>query len=71
MYSLDILVTATGAGTSAATFTINGTAFNVSGVTISTAARVNPAISCFNSVAAVRECYVDYFQFSGVAAARR
>ena len=71
LVSLDIQVTATGAGVSAATFTINGTAFNVSAVTISTAARVNPAISCFNSTGAARECFVDYYQFSGVAAARR
>ena len=71
LYSLDIQVTATGAGTSAATFTINGTAFTVSGVTIDTTNRVNPAISCYNSTNAARECFADYYQFSGVAATRR
>lgn len=71
IFSLDIRITATGAGTSAATFSINGTSFNVTNVTISTATRVNPAMSCFNSTAAARECFIDYFRASGTATARR
>lgn len=69
--SLDIQITATGAGTSSAVFEINGTAFTVSGVTIDTATRVNPAVSCFNNTAAARECFVDYFKATGLASTRR
>jgi fibronectin-binding autotransporter adhesin len=71
LYSLDIQVISTGAGTSSARFMINGTVFNVTNVTIGTATRVNPAISCYNSAAGARECFVDYYQFSGTSAARR
>lgn len=71
IFSLDIRITATGAGTSAATFSINGTSFNVTNVTIGTATRVNPALSCFNSAAAARECFIDYFRTSGTATTRR
>ena len=67
----DINVTATGVTVSSATFTINGTSYTVSGVTIDNSNKVSPAIACFNSVAAARNCYVDYFQVSGVASARR
>lgn len=71
LYSLDIQITATGAGTSSAVFEINGTAFTVSAVTIDTATRVNPAVACYNNVAAARECFIDYFRATGVASARR
>jgi hypothetical protein len=71
VYSLDVQVVSTGAGTSSAIFTINGTSFTVTNVTIDSTNRVNPAISCFNSIAAARECYVDYYQFSGTSSARR
>lgn len=68
---LEIRVTALGAGVSAATFIINGTASTVSAATIATATRVNPALSCFNSTAAARNCYIDYYQLRGVSSAAR
>ncbi len=71
LYNIDIRITATGAGVSSATFEINGNAYTVTNVTIGTATRVNPAISCFNSTASARECFVDYYRASGTASARR
>ena len=67
----DINVRATGVGLSSVIFTINGTSYTVSAVTVDNSNRVSPAIACFNSVAAARNCYVDYFQVNGVASARR
>ena len=71
MYSLDIRVNSVGAGTSSVTFVINGTAFTVNNVTVDSTNRVNPAISCYNTNNLAHECYVDYYQFTGVASARR
>lgn len=70
-YRLEIRVTATGTNTSSVEFFQDGIKYTVSGVTVDTTNRVNPAISCFNSTAASRDCDIDYFQFRGVASAAR
>lgn len=69
--TLEIRVTATGSGTSAATFVINNTPFTVSGVTIDTATRVSPALSCYGTSGAAQTCNWDYFQLTGTTSARR
>ncbi|MET0779382.1 MAG: carbohydrate binding domain-containing protein [Candidatus Saccharimonadales bacterium] len=70
-YRLEIRVTATGAAASAADFFIDGAKFSVSGVTIDSTNRVNPAISCFNSAASDRYCTLDYFQLRGTSSGAR
>jgi hypothetical protein len=69
--TLEIRVTATGTGTSAAYFVINGTAIQVTGVTIDTTNRVSPALSCFTTTGSARNCSWDYFQFTGTTSTRR
>jgi cytoskeletal protein CcmA (bactofilin family) len=69
--SLEIRITATGSGTSAADFFINGTKSSVSGVTIGTGAQVDPMFNCFTKGATARNCYIDYYQYRGIASARR
>lgn len=68
---LEIRITATGAGTSAVTFVINGAQINVSGVTIDTTNRVAPALSCLATAGAARNCYWDYYQIRGPSSAAR
>jgi hypothetical protein len=70
-YRLEIRITATGSGTSAAEFFIDGVRYAVSGVTIDTTNRVNPAIACWSSTTASRFCSIDYYQFSGISTAAR
>jgi hypothetical protein len=67
----EIRITATGTGTSAATFIINGTSFNVSAVTIDTTNAVSPAFQCYATTANSRICSWDYFQLYGVASSAR
>lgn len=69
--TLEIRITATGTNTSAATFVINGTAAQVSAVTIDTTNRVSPALTCYSTGASAANCYWDYFQLTGTTAARR
>ncbi|HEV7453795.1 MAG TPA: carbohydrate binding domain-containing protein [Candidatus Saccharimonadales bacterium] len=69
--SLEIRVTATGAGTSAATFIINGNSHAVSAVTIDTTNRISPSMACYNTTAAVKNCFWDYFQLRGTASGVR
>jgi hypothetical protein len=59
---LEIKVTAVGAGTSAATFTIDNQTFTVSGVTINSTTRLAPMFAQYTSTTAAREGYIDYFQ---------
>jgi len=68
---LEIRVTATGSGTSAATFVINGTSFSVNNVTIDTANRVSPGLTCYATGASAQSCYWDYFQLTGTTSAAR
>lgn len=68
---LEIRVTATGTGTSAVTFLINGAAANVSGVTIDTTSRVSPAISCYTTNSTAKSCYWDYYQVRGATSSAR
>ncbi|HSX02884.1 MAG TPA: hypothetical protein VLI05_06265 [Candidatus Saccharimonadia bacterium] len=69
--TLEIRVTAIGAGTSAATFVINNTPLTVAAVTIDTTNRVSPALSCYATTAAQQNCYWDYFQLTGTTSAVR
>jgi hypothetical protein len=69
--TLEARVTATGAGTSAATFVINNTPFTVSGVTIDTTNPVSPAYSCYTTAGSAQDCFWDYFQLTGTTSARR
>jgi hypothetical protein len=69
--TLEIRVTATGSGTSAATFVINNVASTVSSVTIDTTNRVSPALSCYTTTGAAQTCDWDYFQLTGTTSARR
>ena len=73
MARLEIKITATGAGTSSAVFTVNGTQYTVTGVTINTATLVRPNIMCTTggTSSASTPCYVDYFQMRGDASAAR
>jgi len=68
---LGIQITALGTGTSAVTFTINGTASSVSAVTVNTTNLAAPAISCYAPPASVQHCYVDYYQIFGLSSAAR
>jgi hypothetical protein len=68
---LEIRITATGSGTSAATFIMNGTSASVSSVTIDTTTRVSPSWQCYGTTATARACYMDYFQLTGIAGAAR
>ena len=68
---LEIRVTAVGAGASNADFFINGTKLSVASVTIDSTNKVNPAIACFTSTVAARNCYVDYYQLRGITSAAR
>jgi hypothetical protein len=69
--TLEIRVTATGSGTSAATFVINNAASTVSSTTIDSTNRVSPALSCYATTGAAQNCYWDYFQLTGTTAAAR
>lgn len=69
---LSILVNETGAGTSSITFAINNvTPVTVSAVTIDTTNRVSPALSCYGTDGAAKDCYWDYYQFTGNTSAAR
>ncbi len=69
--TLEIRVTATGAGTSAATFVINNTAFTVNAVTIDTTNSVFPALSSYATTGTAADCFWDYFQLTGTTSATR
>ncbi len=69
--TLEIRVTATGAGTSAATFVINNIPFTVTIVTIDSTNRISPALSCYATTGTAQSCYWDYFQLTGTTSARR
>jgi|GEM_PF-1096911 len=69
--TLEIRVTATGASTSAATFVINGTAAQVSAVTIDTTASIAPALTCYGTNGTAQNCYWDYFQLTGTTSVQR
>ncbi len=71
---LEIRITATGAGTSSATFIINGISYTVSNVTIDTATLVRPDVLCktgSSTLAASQTCFIDYYQMRGDASAAR
>ncbi len=67
----EVRLTATGAGTSSASFLINGNSFSVSSATIATAAAVSPAMSCFTQANAAGVCAMDYFWAYGEAPSGR
>jgi hypothetical protein len=69
--TLEIRVTATGSGTSAATFVINNTPFTVSAVTIDTTNRVSPAFTCYGTTGSAQNCSIDYLQLTGTTSAAR
>lgn len=54
-----------------AAYCINGDCITKTGINIDETNAVSPAIACFNSSAAARACYVDYYQIQGVASAAR
>jgi len=67
---LEIHVISTGSGTSAVDFIANGVLHQVSGVTIdfgtTTAGhQLTPGASCNITAAATRNCYIDYYQWTG------
>ncbi|HKX24596.1 MAG TPA: DUF4082 domain-containing protein [Candidatus Saccharimonadales bacterium] len=69
---LSILVNETGAGTSSVTFAINNAnPVTVSSVTVDTTNRVSPALSCYGTDGAAKNCYWDYYQFTGNTSASR
>ncbi len=68
---MEIRVLTTGTGTSSATFFINSASFTVSSVTIDTTGRISPALSCYTTTGATRDCYWDYFQLRGTTSAAR
>ncbi len=69
---LSITISATGTGTSAARFSLNGTAMaGFSAVTIDTTNRVSPAFSCYGTDGNAQNCYWDYFQLKGVTSGAR
>jgi hypothetical protein len=63
--TLEIRVAATGAGTSAAYFVINGSSSAVTAATIDSTGQVSPALSCYSASGSAENCYWDYFQFTG------
>jgi hypothetical protein len=67
---LEILITGTGSGTSAATFKINGSSHTVSGATFQTG-NARPDISCATLTAASKQCYADYFFLKRDASSQR
>ncbi len=69
--TLEIRITATGNGTSAAYFIINNTAFQVTAITIDTTNRVSPALTCFATTGSAQNCYYDYFQLTGTTSIAR
>jgi len=69
--TLEIRITASGNGTSGASFVINNAALTVSAVTIDTTGRVSPALSCYGISGVAQNCYWDYFQLTGTTAASR
>ena len=71
MVRLEIKVATVGTGTSAATFSINGIASNVSGATINSINRVSPAVSMYTQSATQNNFYIDYYQIRGDASAIR
>jgi hypothetical protein len=68
---LEIRITSTGSGTSAATFLVNGTSYTVSNVTIGTATLVAPTFQCHSITAGTRDCYIDYYRLQGTTSAPR
>lgn len=69
---LTIAVNETGSGTSNITFGINNaTPVTVSAVTVDTTNRVAPAFSCYGTDGASKNCYWDYYQFTGNTSAAR
>jgi hypothetical protein len=63
---LSITVNDTGSGTSSVSFGINNvTPTTVTAITIDTTNRVAPAFSCYGTDGAAKNCYWDYFQFTG------
>ncbi len=63
---LTITINATGTGTSNISFGINNIApATVSAVTVDTTNRVAPAFSCYGTDGSAKNCYWDYFQFTG------
>lgn len=70
--TLEIRVTATGSGSSAATFVINNSPFSVNASsTINTTSSVAPALSCYSTSGGAQDCYWDYFQLTGITSAAR
>lgn len=68
---LEIRITRTGAGVSAATFLVNDLTHNVASATFDTTTRVSPAYSCYTTTGAAQDCYWDYFQLKGTTATVR
>jgi hypothetical protein len=69
--SVGIRITSLGASASTVTFTINGNAHTVSGVTVNTTNGVNPAFSGYAESATTVYYFLDYFQLHGVTSTRR
>lgn len=68
---LSINISGTGAGTSEATFYINGNPQVVTAVTFDSTNTVSPALSFYTTTGATRTCYWDYFQLKGTTSAAR
>lgn len=63
---LTITVNTTGSGTSSISFGINNIApITVTAATVDTTNRVAPALSCYGTDGSTKNCYWDYFQFTG------
>jgi hypothetical protein len=69
--TLEIRLTATGVGTSAVDFFINGTKSSVSGITVNTTNLVSPAMTCYTTAAVAKDCFIDYYQLTTATSARR
>jgi hypothetical protein len=68
---LSINISGTGAGTSEATFYINGNPQVVTAVTFDSTSTVSPALSFYTTTGATRTCYWDYYQLKGTTSAAR
>jgi hypothetical protein len=69
---LSIIVNATGTGTSDVSFAINGvTPYEVSNVTIDSATRVSPALTCYGTDGSAHSCFWDYYEYTGNTSAAR
>jgi hypothetical protein len=68
----EIRINALGSGTSNVDFVLNGTTYNVSGVTVSdNSGGLSPNVACATNTSSARTCYIDYYQMRGYASSAR